>query len=146
MAWLVDGRRYLGAGAALLALGSDFIIARETTPAFEPYQFALLFGLLGAGALLVHAVHPAAVQGFAGALLFTSASAALMQQLTGDRATSIPQAWGFVVLMVVWGGIVLLRALAGRERQEIDLREPGERPLATAGSDGSSERRPMTRT
>ena len=106
VAWLVDGRRYLGVAAAALGIGGGFTIASEAE--VQDYQFALLFGLLGAGLLVVRAVNPAAVGASAGLLLLISASATTFVSI--DR-TGFPEAWFYVPLMLVWGGIQLARAL-----------------------------------
>ncbi len=106
VAWLVDGRRYLGVAAAALGIGGGFTIAQEAE--VQDYQFALLFGLLGAGLLLVRAVNPPAVGASAGLLLFIAASATTFVSI--DR-TGFPEAWFYVPLMLVWGGIQLARVL-----------------------------------
>lgn len=102
--WLVDGRRYLGAASAALALGAAFTIGAET--ALD--QYGLLFGLLGLALLLVSQVNPAALPG-SGALLVFVAWSALGVRRAGD--TPIAQAWVFVVVMLVWGGTFLRRTL-----------------------------------
>lgn len=106
VAWLVDGRRYLGVGAAALGIGGGFTIAQEAD--VQDYQFALIFGLLGLALLVVRAANPAAVGASAGLLLLISASATIFVSI--DR-TSFPEAWFYVGLMLVWGGIQLARSL-----------------------------------
>ncbi len=108
LAWLVDGRRYLGVAAAALGVGGGFAIAQEAE--IQDYQFALLFGLLGAGLLLVRAVNPAAVGASGALLLLISASATTFVSI---ERTSFPEAWFYVGLMVVWGGVQLARSLRG---------------------------------
>ena len=108
VAWLVDGRRYVGAAAASLAVGAALGTAAEAD--LDRYTYALLFGFLGAALLAVFRVNPAAVIGSAGLLLFTSASAAIVHLVGiggGDPQPTIPHAWAYVVLMVLWGAVVL---------------------------------------
>lgn len=108
VAWLVDGRRYLGVGTAALGIGGGFTIAQEAD--LQDYRFALIFGLLGLGLLVVRTVNPAAVGASAGLLLLISASATTFVSI---ERTSFPEAWFYVGLMLVWGGIQLARSLGG---------------------------------
>lgn len=108
IAWVVDGRRYLGAAAASLAVGSALGISAEA--GLDRYTFALLFGFLGIALYAVLKVNPAAVLGSVGLLLFASASAALVHLFGiggGDPQPSIPQAWAYVPVMLAWGGLVI---------------------------------------
>lgn len=108
VAWLVDGRRYVGAASASLAVGSALGISAEAN--LDRYTFALLFGFLGVALLAVFRVNPRAVIGSAGLLLFTSASAAFVHMVGiggADPQPTIPHAWAYVGLMILWGLIVL---------------------------------------
>jgi len=114
--WLADGRRYVGAASASLAIGAALGIAAEFD--LGRYTYALLFGFLGVALLSVFRVNPRAIIGSVGLLFFASASAALLH-LTGvgapDPQPTIPQAWAYVPLMIVWGLVVLRQIHAEKE-------------------------------
>lgn len=132
VAWLVDGRRYLGVGAAALAIGGGFTIAQEAE--IQDYQFALLFGLLGAGLWLVRAVNPAAVGASAGLLLLISASASTFVSI--DRL-SFPEAWFYVPLLLAWGGIQLARSL-GHQPASTAVSARGSSTITSGDRHGST--------
>lgn len=105
VAWLVDGRRYVGAGSASLALGLAFTFITQT--GLDPYF--LMFGLLGASLLLVARVNPKAVSGSAGLLIYVALNAVGLHRAD---ATILPRAWVFAIIMLAWGGSRLRRTLA----------------------------------
>ncbi len=123
LAWLVDGRRYLGVGTVAMAIGGAFTIAQLAE--VQDYQFALIFGLLGVALLVVRAVNPPAVGASAGLLLFIATSATTFVSI---ERTSFPEAWFYVGLMIVWGAVQLVRARSG----------PSDRIGAPAPSDDAS--------
>jgi len=133
LAWAVDGRRYLGAGAASLAVGLGIGIAAETD--IPRYQNALVFGFLGVALLLVSVVNPRAVRGAAGLLLFTGGSAALA---VSQERLSFPEAWIYAALMVAWGAVVL--ATLGRGKRAVQAQ-----PLTAAQAEPVAARRPRQR-
>ena len=103
-AWLVDGRRYLGPGTVALGLGVGLVLARD----FDLAKYELPLALAGIGAALtvIRFVNPRAVLGAAGLLVYAAPSGAIL-----DRTPeSIESGWGFVAVMIVWGGIQLARA------------------------------------
>lgn len=105
-AWLVDGRRYLGAGIAALALGIGYSVVERTTVD----EYAIVYGFLGTALLLVSRVNPRALGGSAGLLLYTSISSL---SLHGNRPLA-PRAIVFASIMLMWGGTNLRRDLRGR--------------------------------
>ncbi len=105
VAWLVDGRRYVGAGSAATALGLAFVLMGKTS--LDPYF--LVFGLLGAALLLVSKANSRAIGGSAGLLLYVAINAAGLHRAD---ATLLPRAWIFALIMLVWGGTALRRTLS----------------------------------
>ncbi|MGH9188986.1 MAG: hypothetical protein ACRD0Q_02975 [Acidimicrobiales bacterium] len=103
LGWLIDGSRYVGAGSAALALGLAFIISEKT----ELDLFALLFGLLAAQLFIVSHVNPRAVKGTVGLFLYVATTSLSLHGST----TVLPRPWIFAIVMLLWGGLPLRRAL-----------------------------------
>ena len=103
-AWLVDGRRYLGPGTVALGLGVGLVLARD----FElgKYELPLVLAGIGVALTVIRFVNPRAVLGAAGLLVYAALSGAILDR-TPDP---IESGWGFVVVMIVWGGMQLGRA------------------------------------
>ncbi|MGQ0744473.1 MAG: hypothetical protein ACT4OS_09095 [Acidimicrobiales bacterium] len=104
-AWLVDGRRYLGAGSASAALGLAFVLMEQTN--LDPYF--LTFGLLGVALLVVSRVNLRAVGGSAGFLIYMALNSANLHRVD---AALLPRAWVFALIMLVWGGAGLRQVRA----------------------------------
>jgi hypothetical protein len=103
-AWLVDGRRYLGPGTVALGLGAGLVLARDLDLA--EYELPLVLAGIGAALTVIRFVNPRAVLGAAGLLVYAALSGAIL-----DRTPEpIESGWGFVILMIAWGGIRLARA------------------------------------
>ena len=103
-AWLVDGRRYLGPGTVALGLGIGLALARDVDLA--KYELPLVLAGIGIPLIVIRFVNPGAVLGAAGLLVYAALSGAILDR-TPDP---IESGWGFVILMIVWGGIQLARA------------------------------------
>ena len=103
-AWLVDGRRYLGPGTVAMGLGIGLTLARDFELA--KYELPLVLAGIGVALTVIRFVNPRAVLGAAGLLVYAALSGAILDR-TPD---AIESGWGFVTLMIVWGGIQLARA------------------------------------
>lgn len=120
--WLVDGRRYFGAGIAALAVGGGITISRE----MFVDEYAMVFGLLGGALLLVASVNPRAVTGCAGFLLYAATHALSAQQ---SDWTLLPRPLVLALILLVWGGAGLRSTLAptvawrfgSHRRRELEL-------------------------
>ncbi|HEV2760675.1 MAG TPA: hypothetical protein VGV86_14025 [Acidimicrobiales bacterium] len=102
-AWLVDGRRYLGPGTVALGLGIGLALAQDFDLA--KYELPLVLAGIGVPLTIIRFVNAKAVLGAAGLLVYAAISGAILDR-TPDP---IESGWGFVILMVVWGGIQLAR-------------------------------------
>lgn len=103
-AWLIDGRRYLGAGLGALGLGTALTLVRETT--VDPYF--LIFGLVGLALLIVSKVNPLATPGVAGLLIYTALAS---RGVSHGGDSLLPRPLTFALVMIVWGGSQLRRTL-----------------------------------
>ncbi|MDP8975564.1 MAG: hypothetical protein M3N28_04215 [Actinomycetota bacterium] len=105
LAWLVDGRRYLGPGIVALALGVALLASRDW--GLEKYELALVVGAVGAGLLVVSLMNPAAVLGSAGFLLYAMLTALGLDSVL----SSIAPGWIYAIVLLVWGGIRLAQTM-----------------------------------
>lgn len=99
--WLIDGHRYVGAGAAAAAVGGGLTISRE---AFVD-EYAVVFGLLAVALVCVVRINPRAVNGCAGLLLYVAASTGRLHD-----PDLLPRGVAFAVVMALWGGSRAWRA------------------------------------
>jgi len=102
--WLIDGRRYLGAGLAALGLGTALTLIRET--AVDAYF--LIFGLVGLALLIVSKISPLATPGVAGLLIYVGLAS---RAVAGGGDPLLPNAVTYGLIMILWGGSQLRRTL-----------------------------------
>lgn len=101
--WMVDGRRYLGAASAAVAIGGGITTARE---AFLD-EYALMFSFLAVALIGVVRVNPRAINGSAGLLFYVASSTIGLHQ---SDQSPLPRELIFALVMLTWGGMSLLRS------------------------------------
>jgi len=99
LAWLVDGRRYLGPGIVALALGLALLASRDW--GLEKYELALVLGAVGAGLLVISLMNPASVLGSAGFLLYAMLTSLGLENVS----VAVAPGWIYAIVLLVWGGI-----------------------------------------
>ena len=107
LAWLVDGRRYLGPGIVALALGLALLASRDW--GLEKYELALVLGAVGAGLLVISLMNPASVLGSAGFLLYAMLTSLGLENVSDVLAPG----WIYAVVLLVWGGTRLAQTMRG---------------------------------
>lgn len=118
VAWLVDGRRYLGPGIVALGVGVALLASRDW--GLEKYELALVLGGVGAALLVVSLVNPAAVLGSAGFLLY-----AMLTALGLDNVSdAISPGWIYAAVLLVWGGIRMAQTMRPEAASGTDPAEP----------------------
>jgi hypothetical protein len=99
LAWLVDGRRYLGPGIVALTTGLALLASRDW--GYEKYELALVLGAVGAGLLVISLVNSEAVLGSAGFLLYAMLTSLGLENITD----AVAPGWIYAAVLLVWGGI-----------------------------------------
>ena len=99
LAWLVDGRRYLGPGIVALALGLALLASRDW--GLGKYELALVLGAVGAGLLVISLMNPASVLGSAGFLLYAMLTSLGLENVS----VGVAPGWIYAIVLLVWGGI-----------------------------------------
>jgi len=124
-AWLVDGssRRYLGAGAAILAVGGGITLGSDLP--ISHYEHTVIYGALGVALILVSFVNPSAVRASGAAMIFIGLTAFA---LTRDWVGFDP-GWEMTAVLGFWGAGQLVRfgRPSGDEQAAVDADEPPER-------------------
>ncbi len=104
-AWLVDGssRRYLGAGAATLAVGGGITLGSDLP--VSHYEHTVVYGALGVALILVSIVNPSAVRASGAAMIFIGLTAFALTRGWGD----FDAGWEMTAVLALWGVCQLVR-------------------------------------